>query len=309
MTSIMNEDWSIERCLARQAGTALYKVKSPTEEPGVFVVKIFSGHELDTITRSIACERFKNEIAITRAIDHPAIIKLYDFCWEPGFGIYSMEYAGGGDLKKLLKDRGPLPPTEALNLLIKIAEGVQIIHQAGYIHCDLKLENILLSHSGKPKIADFGIARCLHESSTKKDSKIMGSPGYLSPEYVTDGILDERADIYALGVLAYKLLSADRPFAVDSRYNALVAHIIADPIALRQHVPSIPARIEEVVMKAMCKDPEDRFQSVTEFLHALESCLPMTSAFDHQSYASTISALSRQNTRPSDVLFNSRKSR
>ncbi|HMO02354.1 MAG TPA: serine/threonine-protein kinase [Oligoflexia bacterium] len=219
----------------------------------------------------IAVARFKNEIFASYGVSHPNVVRAYEYIKDGDLVAYTMEFVSGGALSDKLEDReSRIAIKEVIYYLMQMCAGVQAIHDAGIVHRDLKPENILITKEGTVKIADFGIARTGHGPKLTEHGGVVGTIDYVSPEYVLNSQVDWRSDIYALGILAYEMLCGESPFKGDSVYAIMTQRIKSDPVPPRKLRPDIPQELEDIVFKAMARDPEARYQSASEMLSDLQ---------------------------------------
>ena len=210
-------------------------------------------------------QRFLEEGRICSTLEHPSIVRLYD-CGIPAgdFPPYMVfEFVEGRSLEARLKE-GPLPPAEALDVLIAVAEGLAHAHRAGIVHRDLKPENILLDTQGRARVADFGLAKDRGSASGVRTRQgiLLGTPPYMAPEYIKGSSMGPPADQYALGVLAFQLLTGKLPYDSPDNVTILRMHLkepVPDP---RDTLPDLDPELAEDIARAMAKAPEDRFPSV-----------------------------------------------
>jgi len=216
--------------------------------------------------------RFRREAQSVASLSHPSIVNIYDVGEDQGLYFIVMELIGEGEtLRDYLKAKGRLPVDRALEITAEICEALSHAHAKRIIHRDIKPQNILLTAEGKAKVADFGIARALGTLSTTTHDVVVGSAPYMSPEQAKNGQASVRSDLYSLGVVLYEMLSGKQPFAGDSPVAVALQHVEAVAPSLRQNAPSIPPAVDELVRKAMAKDPQERFQSADEMLAAVRS--------------------------------------
>lgn len=209
----------------------------------------------------IAAARFRNEIFASYGVSHPNVVRAYEYLRDGDLVAYTMEYVGGGDLAdRLSRSDDPLSVPEIVRLLSQMCSGVQAIHDAGIIHRDLKPENILLSKEGQVKIADFGIARTGHGPKLTEHGGVVGTIDYVSPEYMLNSQVDTRSDIYALGILGYEMITGESPFKGDSVYATMTKRLKSDPAPPSSMRPECPAELDRIILHAMGRDPESRYQ-------------------------------------------------
>lgn len=228
-------------------------------------------------------QRFVQEARLVASLRHPNIVQLYDFDIDDGRPFMVMEYLQGGTLYDWLNLRPEpvLPLTEVVRLFGQIAKGLSYAHQQGAIHRDLKPANILLTESGEPVISDFGIAKLLHrDNNLSVTGSAIGTPNYMSPEQATGGKIDGRSDIYALGVMLFELMTSELPFSADSAAGLLSQHISQAPPSPRRLNPKLSIEVEQVILRALAKEPDDRFADGSEMADALFKALGQAALID-----------------------------
>jgi len=228
-------------------------------------------------------KRFRREVQVTASLSqrNHHIVRVYDdFGKVQGLGyFYVMEFLEGKDLRGFFTNSNKLPPVEwCVDIVMQLCSGIQEAHEAGIVHRDLKPENIvIISRKKQPyfvKIIDFGIAKPLLTKNSLTQG-VLGSPHYMSPEQCDGDVVDHRSDIYAIGIILYELLTGVPPFYSgdnQSNLSVMMAHLSREPSPLRKRAPerSIPESLEGIVLKALMKSPDDRFQSADDLLSALE---------------------------------------
>ncbi|HET9109980.1 MAG TPA: serine/threonine-protein kinase [Ktedonobacterales bacterium] len=218
-------------------------------------------------------ERFMREARVAAALDHPNIVPLFDFGETEALYLV-MPYVSGGSLQDLLA-RTPLPIGEVVTFGSQIADALEYAHQRKVVHRDVKPANMLLHADGRLMLSDFGLAKIVNATHTlqaPRNRPDAGTPEYMAPEQVT-GNSDSRSDIYGLGVVLYLLLTGRLPFSGSSSHEVMQAHLYKDPAPVRRYNPTVPATMEAVVMRAMAKQPAERFQRAGELGAALLSAL------------------------------------
>lgn len=224
-------------------------------------------------------QRFREELKTTRQISHRHICRVYDFSEEDGQAFITMEHVSGEDLKSLIRRVGQLTPGKAVFVARQIADGLAEAHRMGVIHRDLKPHNIMVDKEGNVRIMDFGIARTFKKTGVTDTGVIIGTPEYMSPEQVDGKEVDQRSDIYSLGIILYEMLTGRVPFAGDTPLSVAVKQKTERPISPRRLNPQIPAEINRIILRCLEKDRELRFQdaaSLWEELKAIEKSLPKT---------------------------------
>jgi serine/threonine-protein kinase len=225
--------------------------------------------------------RFEREVQATAKLSHWNTIDIFDYGMaDDGTFYYVMEYLPGLSLDRLVEQNGPLPAERVVHLLRQVCAALREAHEAGLIHRDIKPGNIFAAERGGvydvAKLLDFGLAKPMMNVDSldlTQDGGITGSPLYMSPEQVTgDAPPDERSDIYALGCVAYYLLTGQPPFERGQAIKILLAHANQAVTPPREHVADIPADLEDVVLRCLAKAPEDRYQDAASLADALAAC-------------------------------------
>ena len=216
----------------------------------------------------VAVARFRNEVIAAYSVTHPNVVRIFDYIREGELIAFTMEYIVGGDLADILSNHRRLTMHQVLHLFSQICDGVNAIHDAHIIHRDLKPENILITKDGKVKISDFGTAR--RGETLSKKGGITGTIAYLSPEYLRDGQLDQRSDIYALGILAYEMVTSETPFKGDTLIETLSLRLHETPPAPQELNPLCPLSLGNLILKCLKANPEERYQSISEIQRDLK---------------------------------------
>jgi eukaryotic-like serine/threonine-protein kinase len=218
-------------------------------------------------------ERFRREARAAAKLSHPNIVTVIDRGEADGRQYIVFEYVDGQNLKQLIQSRGRLPVRNALELGVEIARALAFAHAQGLVHRDVKPQNVLLG-GGDVKVTDFGIARSLDVNvGLTQTGTVLGTSEYISPEQATGKEVDERTDVYSLGVVLYELLAGAPPYTGDSFVAVAMKHV-SDPVpSIAEARPDVPLRVDAALQRAMAKDPDDRFQSMDELVAELEGCL------------------------------------
>ena len=214
--------------------------------------------------------RFETEAQIIAQLEHPQIVPLYDYWREPGNAYLVMRYLRGGSLD----GSQAWPPERAARLIGRIAAALAHAHQHGIIHRDVKPTNILLDEEGNPYLTDFGLAKLLQQTGEASAGEtITGTPDYLSPEQVQSRPTTPQSDQYSLGLVAYQLLTGEKPYQADSLFRLFEMHL-RDPLpSVRRRRPDVPAAVDHVLGRATAKNPADRFPDVLAFAGALRAAV------------------------------------
>jgi len=214
--------------------------------------------------------RFQREAQLAGNLSHPNIIAIHDVGEEEGLSFIAMELVEGESLAKKMAELYPFSINEIADIFNQICSGMEYAHQQGIIHRDLKPSNILIRKDGLIKIADFGIARALGATITES-RKTLGTPAYMSPEQITGRRIDKRSDIFSLGIILYQMLTGERPFAGEITSTVIYRIINEDPIPPRKINIQVPPAFNLIVMKALSKDPAERYQTCQELLKNIKN--------------------------------------
>ncbi|MCR5438248.1 MAG: Stk1 family PASTA domain-containing Ser/Thr kinase [Selenomonas sp.] len=203
-------------------------------------------------------DKFNREAQAAARLSHPNIVNIYDVGVMDGAHYIVMEYVPGRTLKDKIKQEGHLSVTEALTVAKGIASALSHAHANNLVHCDIKPHNILMMPDGSAKVADFGIARAVTESTMTYTGNVVGSVHYFSPEQAKGTMITPKSDVYALGVVLYEMLTGTLPFTGETPVSIAMKHLQEEPVPVRQLDPSIPPVVEAIVARAMSKDPAMR---------------------------------------------------
>ncbi|MBP7608586.1 MAG: HEAT repeat domain-containing protein [Steroidobacteraceae bacterium] len=219
-------------------------------------------------------KRFVHELRYSRKITHRNVIRIYDFLFIRGNYAISMEYFPSHTLGHEIGDK-PLPVDKAVRFAMDVATGMSVAHQSGIIHRDLKPANVLIDDTGLLKIVDFGVAAAQHQGDTQltKTGYVIGSPKYMAPEQILGKKVDERADVYSLGVILYEMLTGEPPYHRGDHMAVMYQHVQGKAKPPIEVNPNIPPGLSEIVTKAMTVDKARRFQTMDELRSALERYL------------------------------------
>src|SRR3989344_1270060 len=203
-------------------------------------------------------ERFKNEIRLAHRITHKNVCRIYDFNRVDDLAYFTREYVDGESLRAYLKRAGKLTPERTIDLARQIASGLSEAHAQGVIHRCLKPDNVMLGRDGLVKLLDFGIARALGSDAATART-IMGTPEYMAPEQSQGKAVDQRVDLYALGLILYESLTGRRAFSGTTPVEIALKQLKEKPLPPRKFLPTMPAHLETIVLRCLEKDPARRF--------------------------------------------------
>lgn len=215
--------------------------------------------------------RFRNESKAIAVLSHPNIVKIYDVGYENNMQYIVMEYIDGITLKEYIEQQGMLKWRDCVHFTIQILRALQLAHDRGIVHRDIKPQNVMLLSDGSIKVMDFGIARFSREVEKNASEKTMGSVHYVSPEQAGGARTDERSDIYSVGVMMYEMLTGRKPFNGDTPVEVALKHMHDAPTPPSQYVSSIYPGLEEIILHAMEKDPNKRYQSASGMIRDIEA--------------------------------------
>lgn len=265
--TIIGGKYEVMKCLGAGSMGMVYACRHRDLQGQLVAAKVLF-HEV--ASDKVAAARFKNEILASYGVSHPNVVRAYEYIRDGELIAYTMEFIGGGDLADRMSRTEPISIVDSLRLLSQMAAGVQAIHDAGIVHRDLKPENILLTDESTVKIADFGIARKRNGPKLTEHGGVVGTIEYVSPEYMLRSQVDWRSDIYALGILAYELITGDAPFKGESAYASISKRLQSDPEPPSARRSECPISLDAVILKALERDPEQRYQSATEMFYDLQ---------------------------------------
>jgi HAMP domain-containing protein/predicted Ser/Thr protein kinase len=220
----------------------------------------------------VALERFKQEIRLARRIAHRNVVRTYDLGEVNGIYYLTMEYVEGTSLKQLIQSRGRLPVPVSLTVGKQLCRALEVAHEQGVIHRDIKPQNIVVEANGFLKVMDFGIARLANPPKGKgltEQGMAIGTPDYMSPEQLSGLELDPRSDLYSAGVVIFESITGRVPFEADTPWSLIAQHLEQEPPDPRSVNPDVPEPLAKAVLKAMAKDRENRYQTAGEMYEAL----------------------------------------
>ena len=265
--------YRIERLLGRGGMGVLYLAMEPGLERRVALKLVAPEAAAD----EVFARRFAEESRIAASIEHPNVVPIYAASEEDGVSFIAMRYVSGSDLGRRIAREGRLEPGSAAALIAQVGNGLDAIHAAGLVHRDVKPANVLLAgRDGEDHayITDFGVARNVATASgLTQTGRFVGTLDYVAPEQISGGEVDARADVYALGCLLFKLLTGEVPFPKDGEAARLYAHLNDPPPAPSLYAPEVPMALDDVVVRAMSKEPGDRYPSAGDLGRAAVAAL------------------------------------
>src|SRR5579862_2317941 len=215
--------------------------------------------------------RFKQELLTARQVTHRNVIRIYDMAEAEGTKYITMEFVEGGDLHKLLREKGKMPPEEAVAIVRQICHALEAAHGAGVIHRDLKPQNILQESSGRILVMDFGLARSLESDGMTQSGVLLGTIEYMSPEQAMGKHLDARSDLFTLGLIFYELLTGKIPYKADTAMASLLKRNQERAVPVSDLDSTIPKGLSDIVSKCLERDLDLRYQNVQEILADLDA--------------------------------------
>lgn len=256
----INNRYSIIRTLGEGGMANVYLAYDTILDRNV-AVKVLRG---DLATDEKFVRRFQREALSASNLYHPNIVQIYDFDSEDGQYYIVMEYVEGKTLKQLLKRRGSLTITEVIDIMSQVTDGMAHAHDSYIIHRDIKPQNIMILDNGMIKITDFGIAMALNSTQLTQTNSVMGSVHYLPPEQAAGKGSTIRSDIYSMGILMYELLTGQVPYKGDNAVEIALKHLKEPLPSIRKILPELPQSIENIILKATAKNPQNRYKDARE---------------------------------------------
>jgi eukaryotic-like serine/threonine-protein kinase len=257
--------------LGRGAMGVVYRANDPVIGRSVAVKTIRLTEEGTGLSRPELLSRFQTEARAAGLLTHPNIVVVYDAGEEDGLYYITMELVEGKSLQALLDGGHAFPVPRVLRILEQTCSALQFAHERNIVHRDIKPANLMLSADDTVKVTDFGTAKILQFGTVQQTTHVMGTPSYMSPEQVKGRPIDGRTDIFSLGVVMYEMLTNEKPFPGQSITTVIYKIVNEEPIPPRQLNPSLHPGLNEIVMRALAKEPEERYQSCRELLEDLRN--------------------------------------
>lgn len=259
--TILNNRYRLDEVIGSGGMAMVYRARDLMLERTVAVKLLREDFSGDTTFR----DRFRQEAMAAANLYHPNIVTIHDFGLDNGRFFIVMENVAGNDLKSMILKRGRFNVEEAVALIVQACAGIGYAHRAGLVHCDIKPHNILVTPDIRLKVADFGIARALASiQPDEKSTVVWGSPQYFSPEQAAGNAPSPASDVYSLGVVLYEMITGRLPFIATTATELARMHRDVPPTPPRSINPSIPASLEQVLMKVLSKEPASRYRTADQ---------------------------------------------
>ncbi len=269
LQELLGDRYRIDRELGRGGFATVYQVWNPRLERREALKVLAPGHQADEDFP----RRFTQEVRLAAALEHPSIVKVYDFGETRGIYWYSMQLVEGRTLSGEVRERGRLRERETARIAIPLLEALEYSHARGIVHRDIKPENVILDRDGRPFLMDFGIAKSSGSLVKTQTGFLLGTPAYVAPEQAQGKKLDGRADLYALGVTLYKTSSGAYPFEASDPLQAVILRLTQPPRPLGEARPGADPDFVDIVMRALEREPEERWASARAMRDALDAYL------------------------------------
>ena len=257
---VFSNRYEIEREIARGGMAEVYLARDQALNRPVALKALFP----EFAREPSFVERFRREAQAAANLNHPNIVAIYDWGQESGTYFIVMEYVEGRSLREPIHSEGPLEPGQAADIAAEIASALAFAHRSGVVHRDVKPGNVLLTEQGTVKVTDFGIARAGTSDGLTQTGSVMGTATYFSPEQAQGLAVDGRSDVYSVGVVLYEMVCGVPPFVAESPVSVAYKHVREEPIAPSLRAPGIPPALEQIILGALAKDPEHRYQSADD---------------------------------------------
>ena len=265
--TVLAQRYEILELLGRGGMGAVYKA-ADRELDRLVALKVI---RTDLARNPAIVDRFKQELRLSHRVTHKNVVRMYDLGEDAGVKFITMEYVNGHDLSSLIRSRGKFPPEETVDILQQICLALEAAHAVDILHRDLKPQNIMVEDTGRVLVMDFGLARTIEGNGMTQTGAFVGTMEYMSPEQALGKNLDQRSDLFALGLICYEMLTGKMPFHADSALASLIKRTQerADPVTSCD--PSIPSALSGIVSKCLESDPKLRYESATAILEDLKT--------------------------------------
>lgn len=281
--------YQIVKELGRGAMGVVYQAVDPTIGRPLAIKTIRLNEVDDPDERAKLRERLFREARSAGILSHPGIVTIYDMEEQNEIAFIAMEFVDGPTLDQLLSGRQPIPPGRLISILRQTAAALDYAHQKGIVHRDIKPANIMLASDGAAKITDFGIAKVTTSQQYTQTGTILGTPNYMSPEQVQGLAVTGRADQFSLAVIAFEMLTGDRPFAGEHLTTVVYKIVAEDPPPVQRLNPTLGPQIDAVLRRGLMKKPETRFGSCVDFVNALENACANTQGWKNMPRGASLS--------------------
>jgi tetratricopeptide (TPR) repeat protein/TolB-like protein/predicted Ser/Thr protein kinase len=265
--SVFGERYEILRVLGQGGMGAVYQARD-RELDRIIALKVIRP-ELATDPAILA--RFKQELILARNITHKNVVRIYDLGEANGIRFITMEYVDGDDLRTLLRQHGKFSPAQAIGMIEQVCRALDSAHSEGVIHRDLKPQNVMRDKQGRIVVMDFGLARSLGDSGLTQTGAIVGTMEYMSPEQALGTTLDQRSDIFSVGLIFYELLTGKAPYKAETAIASLMKRTREQAIPASDVDNSVPQSLSAIVSRCLEREPADRYHSVVELLQQLNT--------------------------------------
>jgi serine/threonine-protein kinase len=264
---VLGGRYRLEREIARGGMGTVWEADDPLLARRVAVKTLDPALGNDETVRA----RFRREAVTAAAVTHPNIVATYDTGDDDGIAYIVMELVHGATLRQLIDRDGALPVTRAADIAYQVADALAVAHARGLVHRDVKPGNVLVQNDGRVKVTDFGIAKAADSGGDEltKTGMVVGTARYLAPEQVDGRVIDERVDVYSLGLVLYEMLCGRAPFEGDTDIATAVARLTAPPPPITHECPEVPVGLEHVIDRALARDPAERWPSALAFRDAV----------------------------------------
>lgn len=266
--TVVNDRYEIVKCLGTGSMGMVYACRHRELSGHLVAMKVLFA---EVARDEVQAARFRNEIVASYGVNHPNVVRAYEYFRDLDLVAFTMEYVGGGDLADRIGADEPMAVDEIRRMLIQMCAGVQAIHNAGIIHRDLKPENILLTSQGDIKITDFGIARMGVGPKLTEHGGVIGTLDYVSPEYLEKGNVDSRSDIYALGVLGYEMITGVVPYRGNNVIEKMTMRLRSEAEPPEKLRADCPSSLSKIVLRALACSPENRYQTASAMMQELSA--------------------------------------
>jgi tetratricopeptide (TPR) repeat protein len=276
--------YKIDNILGKGAMGVVYKALDPDIDREVAIKTIRFDLISDGTDKEELMKRFIREAQAAGRLSHPNIVTIYDVGREEDLTYIVMQYIKGKSLQRMIAAKNEFSYAEICALMSKICEALDYAHKQGIVHRDIKPANVLMDDAGKPFIVDFGVAR-VETSTITQTGTTIGTPSYMSPEQVMGKTVDNRSDVFSLGVILYEILTGKSPFDADNITTVIYKIINEEPPSLKDVKKGLPPHFENIIRKALAKDPENRYETcgkLAEDLRKIERTTQETIAFDSE---------------------------